>query len=77
MLYVEPAFRGLGIGKTLVDEVIRFSRAAGYRRVILWTQDCLTSARGIYRAAGFELIEEERHHSFGADLNGQYLAMDL
>lgn len=77
MLYVEPAFRGLGIGKLLVGEVVRFSRAAGYRRVILWTQDCLTSARRIYQAAGFQLIEEERHHSFGADLNGQYWALEL
>lgn len=77
MLYVEPAFRGLGIGKTLVDEVVRFSRAAGYRRIILWTQDCLTSARRIYQAAGFELVEEEKHHSFGADLNGQYWALNL
>lgn len=77
MLYVEPAFRGLGIGKTLVDEVIRFSRAAGYRRIILWTQDSLFAARRIYQAAGFELVEEARHHSFGADLNGQYWALQL
>ncbi|MDB5528293.1 MAG: MarR family transcriptional regulator [Devosia sp.] len=77
MLYVEPAFRGLGIGKTLVAEVVRFSRAAGYRRVILWTQDCLASARRIYQATGFELVEEEKHHSFGADLNGQYWALNL
>lgn len=77
MLYVEPAFRGQGLGKRLVDEAVRFSRDAGYRRIILWTQDCLTSARRIYRAAGFQLVREERHHSFGADLNGQYWALEL
>lgn len=77
MLYVEPAFRGQGLGKRLVDEAVRFSRAAGYRRIILWTQDCLTSARRIYQAAGFQLVREERHHSFGADLNGQYWALEL
>lgn len=77
MLYVEPAFRGQGLGKRLVDEAVRFSREAGYRRIILWTQDCLTSARRIYQAAGFQLVREERHHSFGADLNGQYWALDL
>ncbi|WP_375450131.1 GNAT family N-acetyltransferase [uncultured Devosia sp.] len=77
MLYVEPTFRGLGIGRRLVDETIRFSRAAGYRRLILWTQDCLVSARRIYQAAGFELVEEERHHAFGADLNGQYWALSF
>lgn len=77
MLYTEPAFRGRGIGKRLVDEAVRFARASGYRRVILWTQDCLVSARRIYQGAGFHLVREERHHSFGADLNGQYWALEL
>jgi DNA-binding MarR family transcriptional regulator/ribosomal protein S18 acetylase RimI-like enzyme len=77
MLYVEPAFRGRGIAKRLVAEALAFSRAAGYRRVILWTQDCLSSARSIYQKAGFSLVREEAHHSFGVDLNGQYWARDL
>ena len=77
MLYTEPAFRGRGIGKRLVEEAVRFSRASGYKRTILWTQDILVSARRIYQAAGFELVREERHHSFGADLNGQYWALEL
>lgn len=77
MLYVEPAFRGRGIGKRLVAEAVRFSRAAGYQRIMLWTQDCLGSARRIYQAAGFTLVREEPHHSFGVDLNGQYWGLDL
>ena len=77
VLYVEPACRGQGIGRRLVDEAIRFSRASGYRRIVLWTQDILLPARRIYQAAGFTLMREERHRSFGADLNGQYWALDL
>ncbi|KQX35175.1 hypothetical protein ASD04_14055 [Devosia sp. Root436] len=77
MLYTEPAFRGRGIGKRLVEEAVRFSRASGYRRIILWTQDCLVSARRIYQGAGFQLVREEKHRSFGTDLNGQYWALDL
>ena len=77
MLYVEPAFRGRGIGKRLVEEAVRFARAAGYSRVVLWTQDCLGSARKIYQGAGFTLEREEPHHSFGVDLNGQYWALEL
>lgn len=72
MLYVEPMFRGRGIGRRLVEEAVRFSQAAHYRRIMLWTQDCLVSARRIYEGAGFMLAEEERHRSFGAELNGQY-----
>jgi GNAT superfamily N-acetyltransferase/DNA-binding MarR family transcriptional regulator len=77
MLYVEPAFRGKGIGAMLVDHAVKFACNAGYRRMILWTQDCLVSARKIYQAAGFTLTREERHQSFGADLNGQYWELDL
>jgi GNAT superfamily N-acetyltransferase len=77
MLYTEPAFRGRGIGKRLVEETVRFSRASGYKRIILWTQDSLSSARRIYQSAGFVLAREERHRSFGADLNGQYWALEL
>lgn len=77
MLYVEPAFRGRGIGKRLVEEAVNFCRASGYKRIILWTQDCLVSARRLYQGAGFALLREEPHHSFGVDLNGQYWELTL
>jgi DNA-binding MarR family transcriptional regulator/GNAT superfamily N-acetyltransferase len=77
MLYVEPAARGMGIGGRLVDECLRFARQAGYKKMVLWTNTVLTGARRIYDKAGFELIEEEAHHSFGKDLLGQVLARDL
>lgn len=77
MLYVDPAARGRGLGRALVDECLRFARGAGYRRMVLWTNDILVSARRIYEAAGFELLEEERHHSFGQDLVGQIWGRNL
>lgn len=77
MLYVDPAARGRGLGRALVDECLRFARGAGYRRMVLWTNDILLSARRIYEAAGFELLEEERHHSFGQDLVGQIWGRNL
>ena len=77
LLYVDPCARGLGIGSRLVDECLRFSREAGYARMVLWTNSILTDARRIYDKAGFQLVEEEAHHSFGKDLVGQVLARDL
>ena len=68
LLHVEEAARGLGIGKRLIGECVRFSRAAGYKKLTLWTQSNLLAARHLYKAAGFARVAEEPHHSFGKDL---------
>jgi GNAT superfamily N-acetyltransferase len=77
LVYVEPKARGLGIGQRLVAEAIHFARQQGYRKLTLWTNDILVSARRIYEGAGFRLVKEERHHSFGHDLVGQFWEIDL
>jgi DNA-binding MarR family transcriptional regulator/GNAT superfamily N-acetyltransferase len=76
-LLVDPKARGLGIGKRLVDECVAFAQSAGYARMLLWTNDILVSARRIYQAAGFTLVSEKAHHSFGHDLVGQVWARGL
>jgi DNA-binding MarR family transcriptional regulator/GNAT superfamily N-acetyltransferase len=77
LLLVEPEARGMGLGRRLVDEVIQFSRQAGYRRLQLWTQSELTAARNIYRAAGFRIIGTEGHESFGKKLDAEVWELEL
>ena len=77
MLYVDASARGLGIGRTLVEEAIAFARSAGYSRMVLWTNAVLHDAVRLYEKAGFALVEEEQHHSFGKDQVSQVWARDL
>ncbi len=77
LLLVEPSARGLGIGARLVDEVTRFARQAGYRKLMLWTNRGLDSARKIYEAAGYRLVREEPHDKFGEGEFAQVWEMAL
>lgn len=77
LLIIDPSARGLRLGERMVEECIRFATAKGYGKLVLWTNDSLHAARRIYQKAGFRLVEEEPHHSFGVDLVGQNWELEL
>jgi GNAT superfamily N-acetyltransferase len=77
LLLVEEKARGLGVGRALVEQCLRFAKDAGYRSVTLWTQSNLVAARGIYQGAGFRRIRKEPHQSFGVDLVGEIWELEL
>lgn len=77
LLLVEPKARGTGLGQTLIRLCIEYARSVGYQQVGLWTQSCLVGARRLYRKAGFRLMREEAHTSFGVDLVGEFWSLHL
>ena len=77
LLHVEAQARGLGIGKRLVQECLRFARRAGYQKMTLWTQSNLYAARHIYKQSGFQVVREQQHHSFGKDLTAETWELNL
>ncbi|WP_417462481.1 bifunctional helix-turn-helix transcriptional regulator/GNAT family N-acetyltransferase [Kordiimonas sp.] len=77
LLLLTPKARGLGLGKKLVDECLNFARRAGYKRVELWTNAALHTARHIYEKAGFKLVSEDVHEHFGPPQTGQYWRLDF
>lgn len=77
LLLVEPSARGLGLGRRLVDECIRFARRAGYRKMTLWTQADLTAARHVYQQAGFVCVRRISRRSFGAERTAETWEREL
>jgi len=77
LLYLEPAARGLGLGRRLVEECIAFARSAGYAQITLYTQSSLVAARHIYEATGFRLVDTEQHSDFGVPETAETWQLDL
>lgn len=77
LLYVEPFARGRGLGGTLVRTCVAFARETGYRAMTLWTHTVLESARRIYAAEGFRLIETKIHGEFGDPVQGETWRLDF
>ena len=77
MLILSPKARGLGLGARLTDECIAFARAKGYKKMVLWTNSCLTAARGIYAQRGFQLVKTEPYEGFGQQLVGETWELKL
>lgn len=69
--YLEPGYRGMGLGRLLMDLFMDFLKAARYRSAYLWTTHELKAAASLYTRAGFILTEQKETTSFGKLLTEQ------
>jgi N-acetylglutamate synthase-like GNAT family acetyltransferase len=74
---VEPASRGVGLGKVLLDEAIAFCRERGYKSVFLSTFSVLAAAGHLYKSRGFEVTEEKTQNLFGTTVTEQRHVLNL
>lgn len=77
VLIVHPDARGKGVAKKLVDTCIQFSKQKGYKKITLWTQQQLKSARHIYHKAGFVIVKETANYQFGQNSIDETWELDL
>ncbi len=68
MLLLDPAARGQGLGRRLVQSCEDFAVASGYERICLWTHSILLPARQLYAGHGYHLTHSEPHEGYGTPL---------
>jgi putative acetyltransferase len=73
-LFVRPAFRGFGLGRLLVDEILSLARLAGYSNMLLDTLSDMEAARALYQEAGFIEVAPYYHNPLPG---AHYLKVEL
>ena len=66
-----PAFRGIGLGRKLMEEFMQCLKTKGYKHAYLWTTHEQEAAAYMYKKAGFKLTEEKDSMAFGKPLKEQ------
>jgi len=74
---VEPRWQRQGIGSTLIQKAIDFSREAGYNRIYLWTFEGLKEAQAMYERNGFTLAEFRDVPQWGGIIREQRYELGL
>ena len=77
LFLLEPEARGTGLAQRMLDAALGFARAAGYRRVVLWTHESHRAAGQLYARNGFSRLTSTAARAFGCDVVDETWALDL
>jgi ribosomal protein S18 acetylase RimI-like enzyme len=75
--YLEPEYRGIGLGSKLMQLFMDFVKEKGYRQTYLWTTNEQVTATKLYEKYGFKLTEEKESKAFGKPLIEQRFDLKL
>jgi peptidyl-dipeptidase Dcp len=75
--YLEPQYRGIGLGKKLMELFMDFLKDRGYRSSYLWTTHELETAAYLYKKHGFKLTEDRESTAFGKPLREQRYDLEV
>jgi GNAT superfamily N-acetyltransferase len=76
-LFVHPDYRGHGIGRTLLQDVLQFCKKRKYKTVFLWTTSELDAARHLYQDLEFKKTHEKDHRNWGKTIKEERYEMQL
>ena len=72
---ITPGYRGIGLGRKLMNLFLEFLSDVGYQKAYLWTTNEQTKAGELYKKYGFVLSEERESETFGKPLLEQRYAL--
>jgi ribosomal protein S18 acetylase RimI-like enzyme len=75
--FVHPKYRGIGMGRKLLNDALRFCKERKYGTVFLWTTSELKAAQHLYTGAGFERTQKKTHRIWGRTITEERYALDL
>ena len=74
---VHPNFRGIGLGRILLQKELHFCGECGYKIIFLWTVSNLTVATHLYESAGFKQTEEKTSKLWGQMITEERYVLHL
>ena len=76
-MYVDPSFRGVGAGRSILQHLVVAAKEAGYKKVRLDSPKFMAAAHALYKSLGFSEIPEYAESEIPPEFRKHLLFMEL